>query len=343
MCSTIIFNVDGRMCLAENYDYLIDHGLVGTNLRGTEKSNGRSTEAGGIEWIVKYGNITFNQFSLEMPVSGMNEAGLVVALMWHEEGDYGTSEQYRRLSSLQWIQYQLDNFNKIDEVIEGLQVIRPEQGPIPLHFMLLDSHGDSLIVEFIGGELVLRKNADYPILTNTSYEKCIEESKRRKIDVNEKLGNSIGRFVHLYKRLSLEQNAVNSPYLGFSFLDSVSQSPKNNNDESFPWAKLDSDTITAWSIVFDPVKKAIIFKTDKNRTIREVHLSDWSFDATQKYQIADIHSGVAGNLKPFFDSYSMDRNQEILKQAAPVVGLPDEAIKGLAEAIDHLYRERRMS
>lgn len=150
---------------------------------------------GSVEWVVKYGNITFNQFSLEMPVSGMNEAGLAVALMWHEEGDCGIDERYLRLSSLQWIQYQLDNFKNIDEVVEGLQVIRPEQGPMPLHFMLLDSHGDCLIVEFIGGELVLQKNADYPIVTNTSCEKCIEALTRSEGDVYEILGNSVGWFV----------------------------------------------------------------------------------------------------------------------------------------------------
>lgn len=343
MCSTIIFNIGSRKCLAENYDYVLDHGLVGTNLRGTKKTNGRGVADGSIEWSVKYGSITFNQFSLEMPVSGMNEAGLVVALMWHEEGDYGVDDQYLRMSSLQWIQYQLDNFERIDEVVVGLQSIHPEQGPIPLHFMLLDSYGDCLIVEFIDGELVLRKNVNYPILTNTSYDKCITASEHSESHDLETLGNSMGRFVHLYRQLSIRQDEDNSAAIGFKFLDSVSQTKNSNDVKSFPWAELENETMTAWSIVFDPVRKSIMFKTDKNRTIRKLSLDEWNFDVTTTYQVADINAGVAGDMTPFFESYSIDRNHAIIKLAAPVVGLPDEAIEGLAEAVDYLYRERRMS
>lgn len=63
MCSTIIFDVDGAKYLAENYDYLLDHGLVGTNLRGTRKTNGHGDVNQVIDWVVKYGSISFNQFS----------------------------------------------------------------------------------------------------------------------------------------------------------------------------------------------------------------------------------------------------------------------------------------
>jgi len=342
MCSTIIYNIDGRRCLAENYDYLIDHGLVGTNLRGTQKSNGCSEADGGIEWTVKYGSITFNQFSLEMPVSGMNEAGLAVAIMWHEEGDCGAAEQFRQLNALQWVQYQLDNFESVDEVSIGLKNIRPESEPIPLHYLLLDSHGDSLIVEFIDGELVLKKNADYPILTNTSYDTCLKASAKSENEDIETLGNSVGRFVHLYRQLLIQQDKKDSAAIGFGFLDSVSQTLNNNIVDPFPWANLTSDTITAWSIVFDPVNKKIIFKTDKNKALRELNLGEWNFNENGEYQIADINAGTAGNMLPLFKSYSIDRNETLIKLAAPVVGLPEEAIEGLASAVDHLYRERRM-
>jgi len=54
----------------------------------------------------------------------MNERGLAVALMWHDEGDVGLDGTYSRLSELQWIQYQLDNFQNIAEVVQGLDTIR---------------------------------------------------------------------------------------------------------------------------------------------------------------------------------------------------------------------------
>ena len=339
MCSTIIFDVDGAKCLAENYDYLLDHGLVGTNLRGTKKTNGHDDVNQVIDWVVKYGSISFNQFSLEMPVSGMNEAGLCIALMWHDEGNFGSDENFRRLNPLQWIQYLLDNCESIEEVIVSLQAIRPEQGPIPLHYMLLDASGDSLIVEFIDGELVLHKNVDYPILTNSNYEKCVASAEHA--EGHEILTNSIGRFVHLYRQLSSQKGGDSAAGIGFGFLDAVSQTPGRGTAENFPWMTLENDTITAWSIVFNPSQKTILYKTDKNKAIRELNLRDMNFDASSEYQIADINAGSAGSMMPFFEPYSIDKNQEILSLAAPLVGLPDEAIKGLAEAVDSFYSQRK--
>ncbi|MFK7995772.1 MAG: linear amide C-N hydrolase [Granulosicoccus sp.] len=344
MCSTIIFAAGGRKCLAENYDYLLDHGLIGTNLRGTRKSNGHVAADQSIDWVVRFGSVTFNQFSLEMPVSGMNEAGLAVALMWHEEGYYGNDDkQCRRLSSLQWIQYLLDNFDSIDDVVTSLQTIRPERGPIPLHFILLDSSGNSLMVEFIRGNLVLWKNVKNPILTNSSYDKCLAASENSDGTNDEFLGNSMGRFVHLYKQLKNHKEDEDSAISGFRFLDSVSQSSIKNDAAAFPWKALDNETITAWSIVFDPVKKSIMFKTEQNQTIRKLNLLGIDFGAESDFQIVDINAGVAGDMLPYLEPYSMERNQAILKLSAPAVGLPDEAVAGLAGAVDYLYRERRMS
>lgn len=342
MCSTIIFNADGRKCLAENYDYFLDHGLIGINLRGTRKSNGQSAIDQLVDWVVKYGSITFNQFSLEMPVSGMNEAGLVVALMWHEEGNFGTDSKYLRLSSLQWIQFQLDNYKTIGEVVVGIRSIRPEQGPIPLHYMLLDSHGDSLIVEFIDGELVSYENPNYPILTNTSYVTCLAASNEGQDGVERPLGNSVGRFVHLHRQLS-NFNDEGAPDVGFRFLDSVSQSSKDDSREAFPWASYENDTVTAWSIVFDPAQGSVLLKTDRNKTIRELPLNEVDFDAGNDYQVMDINAGTTGSALPFFEPYSKEKNQTILRLTAPAIGFPEEVLQEIVEAVDYLYRERRMS
>jgi len=169
MCSTIIFTHSGQTCFAENYDFSHDDGLIATNLRGTRKTNGADSCDKTISWTVKYGSVTFNQLSLELPVSGMNEAGLVIALMWHDEGDFGDSESFKRLHGLQWIQYQLDNFKTIAEVEQGLQTIRPERGPVSLHFTVLDAQGDSALIEFFGDEISVYRNVEFPILTNNSY------------------------------------------------------------------------------------------------------------------------------------------------------------------------------
>lgn len=85
-----------------------------------------------------------------------------------------------------------------------------------------------------------------------------------------------------------------------------------------------------------------MIKTDKNKEIRNLNLEEIEFDASGEYQAADINSGVAGDLLPFFEPYSIDLNHGILKLSAPVVGLPEEVIEELVSAVDYLYRERRM-
>jgi Penicillin V acylase and related amidases len=41
-----------------------------------------------IEWISKYGSITFNQSGREFPHGGINEKGLVIEQMWLDEAAY---------------------------------------------------------------------------------------------------------------------------------------------------------------------------------------------------------------------------------------------------------------
>lgn len=338
MCSTIIYSSNGRKYLAENYDYSLDHGLVGTNLRGTKKTNGRPPGDQQVSWSVKYGSVTFNQFSLEFPVSGMNEAGLSIALMWHEEGDFGDDKQFDRLNELQWIQYQLDNFRNIDEVIEGLQSIRPENGPVPLHFTLLDAHGESLLVEFIAGDLVLHRNVSYPILTNNSYNTCLVAAEKNEA-ITSLPSNSIGRFAHLYRQLSDCRKKQTSAD-GFRLLDSVSMSPENT--DLFPWSKGDKLTVTAWSIVFDTNQKTIFLKTNRNKDIREFNLNEVDFDAKGGYQIADIHSGSSGSMMNFFELYSEAKNRKILRLSTQQMNMPEEIVDELASAVNSLYVSRQM-
>jgi choloylglycine hydrolase len=290
---------------------------------------------------VKYGSVTFNQLSLELPVSGMNETGLAVALLWHEEGDYGDDNDCSRLSPLQWIQYQLDNFESVAEVIDGLNTIRPEQGPIPLHFTVLDARGNSLLVEFINGELVLHENSDCPILTNNSYLTCLADASQKSASLEQLNNTSIGRFNHLYKQfLDLGNRA--SPNTGFDLLNSVSQTP--GNGETFPWnSDESSNTITAWSIVFDPTNKIIFLKTHQNRAVRNLYLKHFNFEADGDYLVMDIHAGTPGSATPFFTHYSKEKNHHILNLSAPYIDLPEEAVFGMVDTVDYLYRNRSMT
>lgn len=344
MCSTIILGHGSYKFLAENYDPSLDHGLIATNLKGTIKENGRRPGEKVLRWQVKYGSITFNQFSLELPVSGMNEKGLAVALMWHYEGNFGDNEQYTRLSALQWIQYQLDNFQNIAEVLEGIKTIRPKQESAPLHYTLLDAEGNCLLLEFLDGKPLTYVNPEYPILTNTTYQTCLDAAKFHANRTGFPDNSSVARFVHLFRQYSDLTQRDATASTGFELLQSVNQTPVPIGCGSFPWNNIEGrDTFTAWSIVFSPHDQSILFITEANKSIRELRMADFSFEKESEYRLMNINDGIAGNAAAFFRPYSKECNLNIVKRTAKEFQMPEPQQNELVNVIDHLYRQREMS
>jgi len=69
--------------LGQNYDFYYGHGLIVVSPRGLSKFSLSDKEEGRLHWVSKYGNVTFTQFGRELPMSGMNENGLAIAMMFH--------------------------------------------------------------------------------------------------------------------------------------------------------------------------------------------------------------------------------------------------------------------
>ena len=347
MCTTFILGTGTAKLLAENYDYPSGHGLIATNLRGSIKENGREPGEAVLRWCVQYGSVTFNSFSLELPVSGMNEAGLVVALMWHDNGDYGDDQAFARLLPLQWIQYQLDNYQSIDEVIGGLNSVRPKNEGVPLHYLLLDAHGDCLLVEFVDGELVTYKNPEYPILSNSTYSLCLETAKLEPANKVETNTSSLGVFATLYRLFAANKEIPSQPSTCFDWLKAVSQ--PTWADLPFPWEdNRDGDgeenkATTVWSIVFDPKSKVIHYKTHMNQAVQKISLKDMNFNSEADYQVVDISGKTGDNMDNVFVPYSKDINLNIIHKSCQIIPLSMEEQRGLADVVDQLYKTRTMS
>ncbi|MEO6567574.1 MAG: hypothetical protein ABIO94_02325, partial [Opitutaceae bacterium] len=85
-CTGFQFRVGENCYLAKNHDFMIGDGLLCVNRRGLGK---RSVQvAQPAEWVARYGSVTYNQYGREMPNGGMNEAGLVVEMLWLHEAKY---------------------------------------------------------------------------------------------------------------------------------------------------------------------------------------------------------------------------------------------------------------
>ena len=132
-----------------------------------------------LEWIAKYGSVTFNQFGKEFPYGGINEKGLVIEIMV-AKADYENFDNRKAINELQWIQYQLDNAKSIDEVISSKSKLRISPIDQELHFLICDSGGNVAAIEFRNGAMVVYRNNHLPIevLENDLYSKSLEKHRK---------------------------------------------------------------------------------------------------------------------------------------------------------------------
>jgi hypothetical protein len=93
------------------------------------------------------------------PFDGMNERGLAVGMAAVPPGDMRPDPNKETIGSLTVIREMLDHASNVDEALAILQSynIDFEGGP-PLHYLMADSSGRSLLVEFYKGEMVVIPN-----------------------------------------------------------------------------------------------------------------------------------------------------------------------------------------
>ena len=101
-CTTAVDVDPQRPIVAYNYDFPIGQGLVLINKRGVEKMSG--VGQGAARWQSRYGSITFVQFGRDNPMTGMNEAGLVVSQMWLDSAQYESPDARPPIGVLEWMQ-----------------------------------------------------------------------------------------------------------------------------------------------------------------------------------------------------------------------------------------------
>ena len=162
-CTTFLINRHGQLVFGRNYDWITGSGFVCTNPRGLSKSSLQSTTEKPLKWISRYGSMTFNQYGKEFPTGGMNEKGLVVELMWADGTQYPVPDERPAVGVLQWIQFQLDNYSTVGEVIASDSLIRIAKDNPPLHYLVADAAGNAAAIEFYHGRLTVHTGRDTDI------------------------------------------------------------------------------------------------------------------------------------------------------------------------------------
>ena len=266
-CTGFGTGVPDRYVMGKSYDWNVSFGLVVFNPRGLKKSalhlDLQETPA---TWTSKYASLTFDQYACEMPNGGINEAGLAIELMILGQTQYPIPDERPAVNELQYIQYALDNFSSVADMIEGTELIRIRQAYAGVHYLACDASGDCASFEWLDGKLALAggNSMPAPTLTNSTYEESAQylETFEGFGGTNEIPGSSssLDRFVRA-SSLAVEKANGDVPGAAFSILESVAQGD-----------------FSKWNIVYDLEKRVVHFRTLASPAVKSVALSDFDPD-----------------------------------------------------------------
>ncbi|WP_415721301.1 linear amide C-N hydrolase [Photobacterium ganghwense] len=176
-CTRVIYKgTENLVMTGRNMDFSLP---IPANLwlfpRGMDRDG--SVGPHSVQWKSKYGSLIASSWDIAT-TDGMNEKGLVANLLWLLESRYpesAPSSTHPGLAISMWAQYVLDNFATVAESVEQLSkesfvvvtdMIPGTQKMTTVHMSISDATGDSAILEYIDGKLVIHHNPDYLVMTN---------------------------------------------------------------------------------------------------------------------------------------------------------------------------------
>jgi choloylglycine hydrolase len=302
-CTTFIIKTANELVFGRNLDWFSDNGIIVVNKRNINKTSLVFPPEKPIEWLSKYGSITFNQFGKEFPFGGINEKGLVIEIMV-AKAQYENFDDRKAVNELQWIQYQLDNSKTIDDVINSKKFLRISSIDQNLHYLICDSSGNRAVIEFQNNSMIVYKDENLPIsvLENDLYSKSLMNYKR----------NFDCRFTTATNMIKNYNTKTNSSIIDYSFkiLDRVALSAE-------------------WSIVYDIKNMKIHFKTSSNQEIQEININLFNFDCTTESLMYDLLTKNSGNINSKFSAFTSKINEDKLRYAIKSnnIDMPESILK----------------
>ncbi len=317
-CSTFLLEKGPQFMLAKSYDWIVEDGLIIINKRQIVKQ--AMTPDHPMQWVSKYGSVIFTQAGRELPMGGMNETGLSIELMWLEDTVYPSPDSRSSVNELQWIQYQLDTACSIKEILESDSILRIDINSKSLiHFIVIDNTGNSAIIEFINGEMVVHAHSEMliPVLTNNTYIDSLKFLKEHQGFGGKKMPSegfeSLDRFVRISTQLQdfLLNSETISAASAFHILLSVANFEEAPKEEA-TFENMEKLMRTRWNIVYDISNKEIQFLTESYQKVRTIRLSAFDFDGSTDAQVFDIQTKLGGDISYNFIPYSYELNRNLI-------------------------------
>lgn len=186
MCTSIVIKAQdgspiyGRTMEWGGFDLRSDLVLVP---RGTSFASALSGDKQGMSWQNQFGFVAINAVKKPFVADGMNETGLTLGVLYMpgfaEYQEIVAGEEAATLNNVDFAAYILGQFSRVQDIKDALPALRvvynkaldKEFGaPVPLHWVVTDSEGNSLVIEYIAGELQLHDNKIGVMTNSPSYD-----------------------------------------------------------------------------------------------------------------------------------------------------------------------------
>lgn len=322
-CTTVALQGSAARFIGKNYDWSSAIGLVLVNPRGMHKSalvDPRTSRPA--TWKSRYGSVTFNQYGQEFPNGGMNEAGLVAEVMVNMDGEFPQPSARPSVNELQWIQYQLDRFSTVSEVVAHADdvALAPITG-VNLHYMVCDSQAKCATFDYVDGrrEIHTGTSLQFPALTNNPYaDNAPLLSKYQCFGGDEALPEGGGSFARFARAAAAAKGCgpfahVRSPHDVFKLLWSLRMG------------------ISQWNIVYEPAARKIHFRVPplggEQAPIADIDLRELSFECGEPMRFMDMTGDIRPEALRRLVRFSPEVNASLVRKASEeTLNLPESLV-----------------
>ncbi|HEY1779992.1 MAG TPA: choloylglycine hydrolase family protein [Roseiarcus sp.] len=169
---------DGTVVHARTLEFAIDlHSDVLVSPRGFKRVGLTPDGQDGLTWKAKYASVGANGVGLPIIIDGVNEAGLAAGLFYFPTTagypDYTPADAAKTIAPWQLGSWILDNFASVDEVkanigsiLVAATVLKQWGFSPPVHAIVHDASGKSIVIEYVGGKLNVYDNP-LGVITNS--------------------------------------------------------------------------------------------------------------------------------------------------------------------------------
>jgi hypothetical protein len=264
-------------------------------------------------WRSRFGSVTFSPLGKEMPDGGMNEAGLFIWEMSFDT-EYPASDVVPTLFQMQWMQYQLDNFETVADVLANLDRVTLDGWG--WHYFVADSKGAAAIIDFPDGrpEVFTGSSLPIPVCGNSYYPDAMRWLERHE-DYGGELEyrreyHEIPRFVTGVKMVQEFDGEQPVPYC-FETLQAMSVNVR-------------------WSVVFDVSRGEAWFNTNLDPELRRFAFTEADFAESAPPLRLDIDTPGPGDVRDRFQPFDRGDDERLVQQILPLFEFEATVIPDLA-------------